>query len=43
MSIADETDSTYVTCFNEEAEKVLGVSAAEVGNYSQSNVTLRNL
>ena len=38
MNIADETDSYYVTCFNEEAEKILGVSAEDVGNFVQSQV-----
>ena len=38
MSISDETDSYYVTCFNEEAEKILGYSAEDVGNFVQSQV-----
>ena len=37
MHIADEYDSSWVTCFQEQAEILLGVSAQELGETKQEN------
>jgi len=35
MHVADEYDSTWVTCFQEQGEIILGVSAQELGEARQ--------
>ena len=37
MEITDHTDSQYITLFNEDAEKILGISAEELNNLNMTN------
>jgi len=37
MNMADSTDNTWASCFQETAEKILGVSSADLGRYFESD------
>lgn len=37
MNIADATGSRWVTAFNEDAEKILGMSAQELGELKEND------
>jgi len=37
MSIADATGSRWITAFNEDAEKILGMSAQELGELKEND------
>ena len=37
MEITDHTDSIYISVFNEDAEKMLGISAEELNNLNMTN------
>ena len=37
LEITDYTDSQYITMFNEDAEKLLGITAGELNNLNTTN------
>ncbi|XP_015920041.1 replication protein A 70 kDa DNA-binding subunit [Parasteatoda tepidariorum] len=37
LSVADFTENTWVTCFQESAEAILGVSAQELGSFKEND------
>lgn len=37
MNIADATGSRWITAFNEDAEKILGMSAQELGELKEND------
>ena len=37
FSVADFTDNQWAQCFQEEAEKIVGMSAQELGSLQQDN------
>jgi len=37
LNMADSTDNTWASCFQETAEKILGVSSSELGRYLESD------
>jgi len=43
VNLADNTGNQWVTCFQESAECVLGVSAEELGNMKESVSTFKDL